>query len=243
MRLFASARSAFFATLVGVVVLRLVLGALLPITGDEAYFFYWGKWPDWGFYDHPPMIGWWLAAMRTLGESALATRLVSVVLPAIVALVVVALARPAGAERAYLAGIAILMVPAQWLNVLVSTDTPLVFFGILAVWAYARAIDRPSTINRWHVIAGLLLGGALLSKYFAVLLVLGFGAFALLSPRNERRLRGLAVVLACSVPFTLVMLWWNADHCWTNVMFNLYNRHGGAPLGQQAVADGQGGRR
>ena len=35
----------------------------MPITGDEASFIWSGRFPDWGFYDHPPMIGWWLAAL------------------------------------------------------------------------------------------------------------------------------------------------------------------------------------
>lgn len=226
-----SARAAFHATLVGVVALRIVLAVLLPITGDEAYFFYWGQTPDWGFYDHPPMIGWWLAAMRLFGDSALATRLVSVLLPIVVAYVVVALARPAGSERAYLAGLAVLLIPAEWLNVLVSTDTPLVFFSVLSVLAYARALRESGLANRWHVAAGVLLGGALLSKYFAVLLAAGYLAFVIASPAKERRWTGLAVAYACAAPLTLIMLWWNADHCWTNVMFNVYNRHSTARVG------------
>ena len=42
-------------------------GELLDaMTADEAYFIWWGWLPDWGFYDHPPMIGWWLAAPTSL---------------------------------------------------------------------------------------------------------------------------------------------------------------------------------
>ncbi len=32
----------------------------------------------------------------------------------------------------------------------------------------------------------------------------------------------------CSLPFAAVNLWWNYEHCWANLMFNLYNRHGAA---------------
>ena len=31
---------------------------LLPITADEAYYFSWGKQISFGYYDHPPLIGW-----------------------------------------------------------------------------------------------------------------------------------------------------------------------------------------
>jgi hypothetical protein len=26
----------------------------------EAFFYQWGVYPDWGYYDHPPMVGWLL---------------------------------------------------------------------------------------------------------------------------------------------------------------------------------------
>ena len=49
--------------------LKFALAAALPLTGDEVYFFLWGKYPDYGYYDHPPMVGWWLAGLLTLGQS------------------------------------------------------------------------------------------------------------------------------------------------------------------------------
>lgn len=222
-------RTIFFAALAGVVALRLVLAALLPFTGDEAYFFFWGYAPALGFYDHPPMVGWLLAAMRVFGDfSAFWSRLPSVLLIIPVALTVVALARPAGDEKAYLAGLCTLAVTPEWLNVLISTDTPLVFFSMLAVLAYARALRAARPINVWHVAAGLALGGALDSKFFAVLLALGFLGFVAMSPWREQRWKGLAIVYLCALPPVLVNLWWNAGHCWPNIMFNLYNRHGDA---------------
>jgi len=64
----------FAALLVLTLVFRFWLAAAFPITGDEAYFIWWGWMPDWGFYDHPPMIGWWLAGLLTLGSGGCACR-------------------------------------------------------------------------------------------------------------------------------------------------------------------------
>src|ERR1035437_2346692 len=38
---------------------RLYLQASFPVIGDEAYYFYWGHHFAGGYYDLPPMIGWW----------------------------------------------------------------------------------------------------------------------------------------------------------------------------------------
>ena len=239
----------FALTCAAVLALRAVLAALAPITGDEAYFWFWGQTPDWGFYDHPPMIGWWLAVVQPLGQSAFVARLPALALPIMVAAMTVVIAKlvePHNNERAYLAGLALLLLPIEWLNVLVSTDTPLVFFTMLSVYAYSRAlcsrrasaapnampasrVEREGrVINAWHFAAGAFLGLALLSKFFAGLLAVGYFTFALISPRPERRWPGLVVIAVASALVMLVNVWWNWEHCWANIMFNLYNRHGTA---------------
>ena len=56
--------------------LRLFISATFPITGDEAFFYWWGVYPDWGYYDHPPMVGWFIAAMlHLLGDTTWSIRL------------------------------------------------------------------------------------------------------------------------------------------------------------------------
>ena len=62
--------------------LRLWIAVSFPISGDEAFFYWWGVYPDWGYSDHPPMVGWLIALMRvTLGDSIWAIRLPAVLLP------------------------------------------------------------------------------------------------------------------------------------------------------------------
>ena len=63
-------------TALGALALRLWIAVALPITGDEAFFYWWGVYPDWGYSDHPPMVGWLIWLMRTLfGEATWAIRL------------------------------------------------------------------------------------------------------------------------------------------------------------------------
>ena len=78
----------FAALLVVTLIFRFWLAAVLPITGDEAYFIWWGWKPDWGFYDHPPMIGWWLAALLTFNDAEWWLRLPVILQPGLLALAV-----------------------------------------------------------------------------------------------------------------------------------------------------------
>jgi hypothetical protein len=205
---------------------RAWLAAAVPFTGDEAYFYFWGTWPDWGFYDHPPMVGWLLGALQAVSSAQWWLRLPSLLLPLALALIGARwLRREPPLAWAWAASI--VLAPAFVWNVAITTDTPLVFFSFLSGLAFLRAArdDDP----RYYLLAGVLFGGAFLSKYFSALLGLAFLAHVLLRP-SRRKWIGFALLLAGALPAGLLNLWWNSGHCWANIMFNVYNRHGNAGL-------------
>jgi len=212
--------------LVATLAFRFWLAAALPITGDEAYFILWGRTPDIGFYDHPPMVGWLLAPLLSVSEAPWVLRLLVLLLPVLVALLVrhaliAWFERDAG--TADLAAIAVLLVPLNVWNVFITTDTPLILFSVASLLAFARAR---------FLLAGVLLGLAFLSKYFAVLLGIAYLAWAIAA----RRPRAFALAFAGALPFGLVNLYWNWQACWCNVMFNAINRHEGAGLSWETPA-------
>ena len=219
----------FAALLVFTLVFRFWLAAAFPITGDEAYFIWWGWKPDWGFYDHPPMIGWALAALLAVNDAEWWLRLPVILQPALLALTMF-LALPrlvagVGEERRLWAAVLVLLAPVNVWNVFITTDTPLIYFSVLSGLAWIRASrdDAP----RWYLAAGVLLAGAVLSKYFAA--ILGFAYLVdVLRRRTRGAFAGLAIAYACTLPALALMAWWNSGHCWPNYMFNFVNRHGDA---------------
>ena len=221
-----SMRAAFYVALLLTLAFKFWLAIALPMTGDEAYFIYWGVYPDYGFYDHPPMVGWILALLLKLSRAEWVLRLPVIVLPALVAFAMLQYLRPADENRAYSAALAFLLLPVNVWNVFITTDTPLVLFSFLSALCFAAALRRGS--QTLFAASGAMLGLAFLSKYFAVLLGLAYLAFVLAQPAGRRSWRGLAIAFAAVLPFAAVNVWWNYNHCWANLMFNVYNRHGDA---------------
>lgn len=227
----ADPRRLYFRALAPLLIFRLWLATALPVTGDEAYFIEWGRIPDWGYYDHPPMIGWWLAAQLWLGDAAWWLRLASVLQPflisAAVAWCVPRIWPDASEPRRWWAALLVLLAPTSVWNVLITTDTPLIYFSVFSGLAWLRA--RRDDHSRWYLLCGLLLAGAVLSKYFVAFLGLAYLLDVALQPRR-RGWAGLALVFACCLPALALMAWWNMGHCWPNYMFNFVNRQSNAAL-------------
>ena len=208
---------------------RVWIGATFPITGDEAYFYWWGVYPDWGYYDHPPMAGWLIAAMLHLfGDSTLAMRIPALLLPT--ALGAALWWGFAGIDREKTGWAIVLfwLTPINWLNALITTDTPLIFWSVLSVCAAARAEQRQAadrTTHGLYALCGLFLSLAFLSKYFAVVIGLAYAVYFLLMRRQ--RWWALAWIVIAALPGPLINLWWNMGHGWANIMFNVYNRNQG----------------
>ncbi len=226
----ANARWLFWVTFAATLLLKIGVAATFPMTGDEAFFYQWGVFPAWGYSDHPPMVGWLLAVLHGISDHPLVLRSVTLLVTSAIALLVVDLLRrflpDAREPSAWLAGTVYLAMPWSWMFVLVTTDTPLILFMALSAYAYLRASACPERGTGWYVLAGLFVGLAFLSKYFAALLGLAY-AVHVLGWRRERWW-ALPLMFALALPSIGINLGFNATHGWSNVMFNVFNRHEGS---------------
>jgi len=213
---------AFFATLA----IKLILAALIPFSGDEAYFLIWGQRPDFGFYDHPPMVGWLLWLMLRLGDAEWVLRLPVVVFTSFIGYGLYRLLRDWDAEKAAWAALLYWLSPINLLGVLITTDAGLIFFSFICVWWLWRALQ--SGMTKHFVWAGLAFGLACLSKYFAAVLGVSILLYWATTPQVRAQHRGMLWFCAASLPGIALNLYWNYGHCWANIMFNVYNRHDNA---------------
>ena len=219
-------QSLFFKALVIVFFIRLILAAWIPISGDEAYFIIWGKNLDYGYYDHTPFVGWLLASFLLISDATWWLRLPSVLLPIILSYLIFRLLQPRHPQVAAWVAVVYLVAPVNIVNFLITTDTPLIFFSFIsAMFFYQALYERKS--NKDFLLTGLFLGLAFFSKYFAVFLGISYGLYIVFFHRDRKGLVGLALILLMVLPFVFINLFWNYNHCWNNILFNLFNRTAG----------------
>jgi len=204
--------------------IKLLLACLFPITSDEAYFYTWTGHLDVNYYDHPPMTGWVVWLFSFPGDHIFFLRLFTVVCGALVASGIFFITKDMSkdGDKAILVSLAFLFAPLHMLFFPISTDSPLFLFAFLsgAFFHYGVNRKRPGLV----VLSGVFLGLAVLSKYFAGLLLIAFFV-GMFSDRNRQPVKNGLLLLAGTLPFVLLHLYWNYMNCWTNIMFNVIGRN------------------
>ena len=213
----------FYQVLWITLAIKLIFAWWIPITGDEAYFLVWGNNLDYGYYDHTPMVGWWLAALLQVSDAMWWLRLPTVLITTFIGWAIYQLVKNYSQQAAAFAGILYLLTPVNLVFVLITTDTPLILFSFLSAWCFYKAQQDDS--YTWYLVSGVLLGLAFFSKFFAGLLGIAYFLYLVLFVRRGiKPYIGLLLIIAGTLPFIGLNLLWNYNHCWDNYLFNLYNR-------------------
>lgn len=224
----------FKFALLATLAIKLLLAYIIPMSGDEAYFIIWANHLDFGYYDHPPMVGWFLHVMLYLGSSEVVLRLPAILASIVIGAGIFNLLKPLDEDKAALIATLFLVSPINLLNVLVTTDTPLILFAFFSMAALYKALQQDKL--GWYALAGVFFGMAFLSKYFAVLLGLAYLLYFIFSAKNRKKTGGFVLLYLASLPFALINIYWNYTHCWDNILFNLYTRNEGAQFSITTIA-------
>jgi 4-amino-4-deoxy-L-arabinose transferase-like glycosyltransferase len=206
-----------WGVILGLTVVRIVYAGLFPLSADEAYYWQWSRYLDFGYHDHPPMVAWmiWLST-RLLGTHETAVRL-----PAIVALFgasayLLELARRWYGEAVALSSV--LLTQAMLLfNVGALIVTPDSFQAL--AWAgalYHVARGYEANQSRHWCLGGLWFGLGMLSKLSMAIFAPLVFIFGLLSPPHRQRLKGWRPYLGLCLGLLLMLplVIWNLENDW-----------------------------
>lgn len=229
-----SYRRNLFLVFAVVSLLRAALLMAFDLMPQSAYYAAYADHLSLSYYDHPPMIGWYLFIWFSLfGKSALVLRTAVFTATLATELLVYALANAVfggrkGAANGTTAARALVVIAtsgmATQLSFIAVPDVPLLLFWALSLWLLHRVLflDQPAL---WPA-GGVTMGLALLSKYTAVYLQGGLLLFLLASPGHRRHLRTpgpwLALVIAHVVALPVYI--WNARHGWASFLFQSAGR-------------------
>ena len=209
-------------------ILDLLCALFCEIHADEAYYRLYGQFLNWGYFDHPPMVGLMTAISGALIPTTslilknLSVRLVTVLMHVGTVWIVWKTIEPSAVSRQHSA-FRFLLVAASLpmfcaYGFMTTPDAPLLFFAALFYYAYRRYLSDHDWLMT--VLLGISMAGMLYSKYMAVL-VIGLAVVAnwrLLKDKRAWAAVGIAAVLM------LPHLWWQYSHNFPSFTYHLVSR-------------------
>jgi 4-amino-4-deoxy-L-arabinose transferase-like glycosyltransferase len=216
-----------------ILLIRIIFVVIFPfdLSGDEAYYWDWGRQLDWGYFSKPPGIAWLMALANWLGGGTdTGIRLMAVALGTGTLCSIYFLTRHIfGHKAAFWAVLITAASPGNVaLNLILTIDAPLMFFWTGSLLLFYNYVHRRDYKTVFVFANTFLLGFGLLSKQmmFAFYPI----AIAYLAMNGELRhfLRDwrLWVSWGISLAFLVPTLIWNAQNDWITVSHTQHHFEG-----------------
>lgn len=197
--------------------INLIQAACSGLLDDEAYYWVYSRFLDWGYFDHPPMVALMIKAGYALFPNELGVRFFIVLMSTATLWMIHELVGNRNNKLFYL--IAMSMFLLQIGSIIAVPDLPLMFFIGLFFLVYRRFLENPDVLIT--IILGIVISAMLYSKYHAILVIF----FTLLS--NPKLILKWQTWLAALIGAGLFMphIWWQYTHGFPSVKYHLVERN------------------
>ena len=195
---------------------NLIQAAYTGLFDDEAYYWVYAQFPDWGYFDHPPMVALLIKAGYAIFPNEFGVRFFFVLLN--IATIFITQQLIAKKDDFLFYAIACSIAIVQIGGIIAVPDIPLLFFVALFFWLYQRFLQQMSLLH--SALLGLSIALMLYSKYHGLLIVL---CTLLSNPKLFSRYQPYIVTIVALLIFA-PHLYWQYSHGFPSVQFHLFER-------------------
>lgn len=195
-------------------VINLIQAAFSDLQDDEAYYWVFSRFLDWGYFDHPPMTAVFIKSGYALFSSTLGVRLLIVAANTATIYCCELLLRRKDVFLFY--AVCFSLAVLQLSGFMAVPDIPLLFFTALFFLVYQKFVHNSGWVNT--LLLALVAACLLYSKYHAVLVIL----FTLLSNPSLFKKGQLYGAGLLALLLFLPHLWWQYEHDWISFRYHLF---------------------
>lgn len=212
-----------------------ILHGPIDLSPDEAHYWEWSRRPDFSYYSKGPMIAYLiLLGTSLLGDNIVGIRLMAVIFSSLSSILLFKLVMAMNknpehqelySSRALLSAILLQIIPLfSPFGVIFTIDPPFVFFWILSLYLFWKAIDEGSFL-RWGIL-GISIGLGLITKYtMAFFLICSFLFLIFSNKRYLLRTPMPYLSLALSSILFSPVIFWNYKHEWVTLKHTAGQAH------------------
>lgn len=207
----------YYLCLVLFFVTNMIVSGSFDLIYDEAYYWMYSRHLDFGFFDHPPMVGLLIKlGTAILGDTVLGVRLFFNLL---LVLSVHIMWKTIDNKSSVVFWCMVLMFPLVNLGgILALPDLPILFFTSLFFYFLKRYINEDTMKNAIGL--GIIIPMLFYSKYHAILIVL---LSVMAYPKFCLR-KSFWIIVLMSILLFLPHMWWQYKNDWVTFNFHLFKR-------------------
>ena len=201
--------------------INLLQGIFTELNYDEAYYWMFSKHLDWGYFDQPPMIAWFIRIGTLFLSHEIGVRIITVFAQLIVLILLWKMTgekQPTPNKILLFFGIAGSVVMFVTYGFIATPDSPLLMFIALFLYSYQKFLKKESLGHT--ILLALAMTGMAYSKYHSILFVL----FIVLSNLSLFRSKWFWMAAGLTLVLILPHLFWQYQNDFPSFTYQLVSR-------------------
>jgi hypothetical protein len=198
--------------------LNLLQAATLELHADEAYYWLYSRFMDWGYYDHPPMVAVFIRIGYGLIHNSFGLRLLTVICSSLSLWFIWLMLKKYKVDAMTF----ILVVSGIFVfhiyGFITTPDAPLLIFTVLFFYFLQQYLEHDSW--KLALILGVIAAGLLYSKYHGILLL---ACTLIASPKLFKRASSYSIIIL-AVALYLPHILWQVNHEYPSISYHLSER-------------------
>jgi len=203
-------------SLLAVLLVHLWLASSFELSHDEAYYWLYSQRLDWGYFDHPPVVGLIIKFFSFLPHAELSVRLGFILLQIISCVLLMGLVPKA---RRLTALILFFTFPlASFSGLFALPDLPLLFMTTLYCFLLKRYLEKN---DKFSIVGlGIVISLLLYSKYHGILVIF----FTLLALPHLFKRKSFYIVTYLAIMSFLPHVFWQYNHDFATLKYHFFER-------------------
>lgn len=208
--------------LVGFWIINVIQCAFTPLHYDEAYYWMFSRFLDWGYFDHPPMTPLLIRLGNFISSGELGVRIIiSILQPIYLFLFWLLIKREDFTVRdAIIYFLVVVAIPLLEINGFIATpDVPLMLFTVLFLGCFEKF--RASNSYLWSILTGISMALLAYSKYHGAIVVICTLAANLSVLKRPKTYLAALTAVALLVPHFM----WQYENDFASFKYHLSDRN------------------
>ena len=198
--------------------INIVQASFVEVHADEAYYWVYSRFLDWGYFDHPPMVALFIRIGDGLLQSTLGLRLLTVITSTASAYLLWKMVSPYGKDIKLFILLFGSIVLFHVYGFITSPDAPLFFFMVLFFYVYQRYVVEDKL--KWAFLLAVVIACMLYSKYHGILVLF----FTILSNWKLLKRWSFWLVVVISIVAFIPHIWWQVQNNYPSFYYHVIDR-------------------